>query len=78
MVEIPRELEEDLKKAMNLLRNMRYECNQQRINPVAFRIALKFALHVDDRYARQHLNIQEEIKIEEIALALFEQTAAES
>lgn len=54
----------DLKKALLLVRELRRQALIQNVDPVAMRIALKFALKVDDLCAQQRLTEAEEKAIE--------------
>jgi hypothetical protein len=64
-----------LKAALLLVKEFRFKCVQQDLDPRAVRIALKYALKIDDYLAKQHgLTQEEEQKINEIAEKLFQET----
>jgi len=65
--------EEDLTKAMVLVRNLRAHAINMNLDPRATRIALIFANLVDYHFARKQLSLDELIKLEEIAGDLYEQ-----
>jgi hypothetical protein len=66
-----------LKAALLLVKEFRFKCVQQKLDPRAVRVALKYALKIDDYLAKQHLTQEEEQKINEIAEKLFQETKKE-
>jgi len=69
----PQKYENDLKKALSLFRDVRRKAVIENINPIAMRVALKFAQITDDYFAKQRLSPEEEAWIEQEAKRLFEQ-----
>lgn len=59
-----RTFEEDLKRAMLLVRNFRLHAVTQRINPKAVRVAIKVLCHIDDHFALKQLSPKEEFDLE--------------
>ena len=66
--------EKNLKAALLLVRNLRLQAVMQGINPKAVRVALKFALIVDDYLSRERLTREEDENLTEIAKDLFRKT----
>jgi len=64
--------EEDLKKALILVRDLRAKALQ--LDPRAVRIALKFALMIDDYLAKERITQEEDEQLTRIAENLFKQT----
>ena len=53
--------ERDIIEALKLAKDMRLKSVYRNIHPVALRIALKYAIAVDDKFAKQQLSkVQEE------------------
>jgi len=52
--------ERDIVEALNLAKDMRLKSIYRGIHPVALRIALKYALAVDDMFAKQQLSPEQE------------------
>jgi len=64
-----------LKAALLLVRDFRAKAVMQCLDPRAVRVALKYALLVDDYLVKQHgLSPAEEQQINELAKKLFKQT----
>lgn len=59
-----RSFEEDLKRAMLLVREFRLHAVVQKINPKAVRIAIKLLCHIDDHFASMHLSSKEDFDLE--------------
>lgn len=69
------EWEEHLRRALLLVRNLRLHVVAQRLDARAVRVALKFALMVDNEIARLHgLTRGEDERLTEIAEKLFKET----
>jgi len=58
--------ERDVKEALKLVRDLRLKSIYKSIHPVAMRIALKFALMVDDEIAKQRLTAEQEEAIDKM------------
>jgi transcription termination factor NusB len=52
--------ERDINEALNLAKELRLKSVYRFIHPVAIRIALKYALTVDDTFAKQQLTPEQE------------------
>jgi hypothetical protein len=52
--------ERDINEALNLAKELRLKSVYKFIHPVALRIALKYALTVDDTFAKQQLTPEQE------------------
>ena len=52
--------ERDINEALNLAKELRMKSVYRFIHPVAIRIALKYALTVDDTFAKQQLTPEQE------------------
>ena len=65
---------EDIKRALILVRDLRLKGMRSNINPKAIRIALKYALLVDDHFAKQRLKLSEEKELDERAKRLFQES----
>jgi len=64
-----------LKAALLLVRDLRAKAVMQDLDPRAVRVALKYALLVDDYISKQHgLSPAEEQQIEKLAKKLFNET----
>jgi len=64
-----------LKAALLLVREFRAKAVMQDLDPRAVRVALKYALLVDDYLSKEHgLSVAEEQQLEKLAKQLFEQT----
>ena len=64
-----------LKAALLLVRDLRAKSVMQDLDPRAVRVALKYALLVDDYISKQHgLSPTEEQQIEKLANKLFDET----
>jgi len=67
--------EMQLKAALMLVQEFRFKVMTQKIDPRASRVALKFALKVDDHTSKQHgLTAEEDKALDELAQKMFEQT----
>lgn len=64
----------DVKRALLLVRDLRAKAVVGNIHPVAFRIALKYALKVDDVLSKQILNAEQEKAIDVYVGRLLEVT----
>jgi hypothetical protein len=64
--------EEDLKKALILVRDLRAEALH--LDARAVRVALKFALMIDDYLAKERITQEEDEQLTRIAENLFKQT----
>lgn len=58
---------EDLRNAMAMIRDMRARSGREKWDPRAVRCALKFAMKVDDHFARGQITPHDEAMIETIA-----------
>ncbi len=66
---------EHLRRALLLVRNLRLHAVAQRLDAHAVRVALKYALMVDDELSRMHgLTQAEDEQLTEIAKKLFKET----
>ena len=65
-------LNDDIMRALFLVKNLRLIGIRSNINPRAMRIALKYALLVDDHFAKQRVTPAEDKKLDAIARRLFE------
>lgn len=65
--------EEHLKAALLLVRDFRAKALAADLDPRAVRVALKYALLVDDKFMKDHLSLEEEQKITQIAQMLFDE-----
>jgi len=64
-----------LKAALLLVRDLRAKAIMQNLDPRAVRVALKYALLVDDYLMKEHgLTIAEEQQLEKLAKNLFSET----
>lgn len=59
-----RSFEEDLLRAMLLVREFRLHAVVQKINPKAVRVAIKVLCHIDDHFALKQLSSKEEFDLE--------------
>jgi hypothetical protein len=59
-----RAFEEDLLRAMCLVRDFRLHGVAQKINPKAMRIAIKVLCHIDDHFALKQLSSKEDFDLE--------------
>jgi len=67
--------EANLKAALLLVRDLRLEAYVQKLDPRAVRVALKYALIVDDYLTKQHgLTADEDMNLTKIAQDLFRKT----
>jgi len=62
--------EDEVKRALLLIRDLRMKAVVRNINPLATRIALKMALYIDDIMAKQKLSMKQEASLDEYARAL--------
>jgi len=58
--------ERDVREALRLVRELRLKSVYKSLHPVAVRIALKFALAVDDEFAKQRLTSEQEAAIDKM------------
>jgi len=63
--------EDEVKRALLLIRDLRYRTYQDDINPLAMRIALKVALYIDDIEANRKLKPEQEAMLEKHARNLI-------
>jgi len=52
--------EEDIRKALLLARNLRFQAIIQNINPIATRIAIKYLLAVDTLFAKDKISQEQD------------------
>lgn len=70
--------ENELMKALMLVRDLRFKAVIQDIDPRATRAALKYMMMVDDYLMKKHgMSEEEDQKLTEIAEELFKQTPKE-
>jgi hypothetical protein len=63
--------EDELERALMLIRDLRLRAVLENIDARALRVALKFALMVDDYLAREKLSREEDAELTRIAEELF-------
>lgn len=66
-----RVFEEDLRMALMLVRDLREKYLRWGKDARALRVALKFALKVDDFFAKDHITEEEDKGLDELAERLF-------
>lgn len=66
--------EEDVKRALLLIREFRLHCKAQRLDPRAVRLAIKFLLLADSQFALKALSPEEEAQLDNLAHQLLEQS----
>jgi hypothetical protein len=62
--------ERDITEALKLVKDLRLRATYKAIHPVAVRIALKYALAVDDEFAKEQLTQEQEAAIAEVVQKL--------
>ena len=67
------DFELDLRSALLKIRALRLEWFQGRRDPRALRVALKFAILVDDFFALKQLSLEEETGLNSMAVYFFEE-----
>jgi hypothetical protein len=63
--------ERDILEALKLVKELREKTVYRAIHPVATRIALKYALMVDDEFAKQQLTPEQDAAINEAVQKLY-------
>ena len=63
--------EDDLERALNLVRDLRLRAVVEGVDARALRVALKVALLIDDYIARQRISREEDAELTRIAEELF-------
>jgi len=71
---VEKRIREDLKKALVLVKELRIKALALHLDPRAVRIALKFALMLDDYYSAREISPEEDEQLTRIAEDLFQKT----